>query len=231
MDIVAGTRNEAKIAELQRLVGDCARVVPPSADFQDFDPPENGRSFEENAVIKALAWSRHLQDAGKASLVIASDGGLWIYSLNGWDPLQTRRFAGPNATDLERAERLLDMAKTLEGRERMFWWEEAVAIANQGAIMGVWSAGSEQGFLATSVDPDLIDRQPGFWIPAIWLVPRKEMRPLATLSVAERRHVSSHWLRLREPVRLALVTFRESARFTSGQASKQRSGNRGSSSR
>lgn len=231
MDIVAGTRNRAKIAEMQRLVADSARIVAPPPELQDFDPDEHGQSFEENAVAKALAWSQRLHRAGMASLVIASDGGLWILSLAGWNPLLTRRFAGPSATDLERAERLLDMGAALKGIERMIFWEEAVAIANQGAIVGVWSAASEDGFLATTVDRELIDCQPGFWIPAIWLVPRKGMRPLATLSVAERRHVSGHWRQLRTPVRRALVTISQIPRSTPGQNLAERSKNHGSSTR
>jgi hypothetical protein len=51
----------------------------------------------------------------------------------------------------------------------------------------------------------LIEQQPGFWIPAVWLVPRFGNRPLAALTAAERRSIDDHWRKLQEPVRGALA--------------------------
>src|SRR5690349_23786563 len=126
MELVAGTHNRAKIAELQRLVGGAARVIPPP-DAGEIHVNESSDTFAENAAAKALAWSRRLHDAGMSSLVIASDGGLLIPGLANWDPLRTRRFAGQDATDQERAERLTEMAISLASNERAICWQEAVA--------------------------------------------------------------------------------------------------------
>src|SRR6478735_4741005 len=231
MEVVAGTRNTAKLTELQRLVGDAARTVPPPPEAGEIEVDERGETFEENAAAKALAWSRHLHDTGVASLVIASDGGLLISALANWNPLRSRRFAGPDATDQERAERLIEMSGSLAGDERTIYWQEAVAIADQSEVVGIWCAESAPGMLATSVDRKLIDRRPGFWIPAIWLVPQCGNRLLATLSDAERDQLDDHWQRLRAPVRQALVTMGRETRSNPGQINKERSENRGSSSR
>jgi len=206
LNIVAATRNQAKIVEFQRLVGHLATVVSVPVDFEFLAVDERGSSLEAIASEKAVTLSRQLQAANRPSLTIASDGGLLIPRLGAaWNPLITRRFAGEAASDLERAELLLNMAKSLDGTQREIGWREAVAIANHGRLVEVWSAESEPGLLASRVDGALIERQPGFWIPAIWLVPRFGNRPLASLTAAERQSIDDHWSKLQEPVRGALA--------------------------
>ena len=206
MNIVAATRNQAKIAEFQRLVGPLAVVAPFPSDFQVRLTDERGSSVEAIASEKAVAFSQQLQAADRLSLTIASDGGLLIPGLgSAWNPLTTRRFAGETASDLERAERLLEITESLGDSEREIGWREAVAVANHGQLVGVWSAESEPGLLASSVDRGLIERQPGFWIPTVWLVPRFGNRPLASLTEAERQSIDDHWRKLQEPVRGALA--------------------------
>src|SRR4029077_16623994 len=57
---------------------------------------ENGKTFEENALLKA----RHA--SGKAKLpALADDSGLEVDALDGRPGLHSARFAGPNATDEE----------------------------------------------------------------------------------------------------------------------------------
>ena len=207
MKVVAATSNPAKIAEFQRLIGALAIVdaVPP--DVQLIAPDEQGSAFEAIASDKAVSLSRQLQAADRSSLTIASDGGLLIPGLGvSWEPTRTRRFAGDAASDRDRAELLLKLADSLDGSEREIWWREAVAIANHGRLVGVWSAESEPGMLASSVDGTLTDRQPGFWIPAIWLVPGFGNRPLASLAAAERQSIDDHWHKLQDPVQGALAS-------------------------
>ncbi len=207
MKIVAATSNRAKFAEFQRLVGVLALVdaVPP-----DFQPPgveEPGNSFEEIACEKAVSLSRQLEATDRSSLTIASDGGLLVPGLqSAWNPLRTRRFAGDDASDIDRARLLLNLTELLDESQREIGWREAVAIANHGQLVGVWSAESEPGVLASSIDRELLDRQPGFWIPAVWLVPRFGNRPLASLTAAERQSIDDHWHKLQEPMREALAS-------------------------
>ena len=179
-------------------------AVPP--DFHTTVVEEQGNSFEEIASEKAISLSRQLEAADRSSLTIASDGGLLIPGLqSSWNPLRTRRFAGDAASDLDRAYRLLKLAESLDESQREIGWREAVAIANYGQLVGVWSAESEPGQLAAAVDSGLFDRQPGFWIPAIWLAPQFGNRPLASLTTAERHSIDDHWRKLQEPVRSALA--------------------------
>lgn len=209
--IIAATSNPAKLQELQRLTGELATVVPLSLNVNDpawaeMDD-ETGTTIEEIAASKATGWSRLLAARGLDSLTIASDGGLEIPALGAaWDPRRTRRFAGEGATDLERSERLLNLASGLSDDERVISWREAVAIADQGRLLGVWSASGPPGRLARTLRADLLERAPGFWVPALWEVPAFSFRRLAELTREERDRLGDHWSMLREPVHAALTS-------------------------
>lgn len=202
-EIIAATRNRAKLAEFQRLTGPDWRIVP-APDRQELIA-EDEITFEANAATKALALSR---EPGIDTLVVASDGGMLVPALGtNWNPLTTRRFAGPQATDLDRIRQLLQRAQHLQDDERTISWCEAVALAHRGTLIGVWSAESEPGMLATTFNAALLDLNPGFWMPVIWLVPRFGYRPLAVLTDTERARIEDHWYRLQAPVRRALREF------------------------
>jgi inosine/xanthosine triphosphate pyrophosphatase family protein len=204
--LIAATHNEAKLEALRRLIGDAAAVSalphdisPEDVELRDaLTAVEEGRSVEEIASAKAVAWSRVLV----GNLVIASDGGLSIPALGDtWDPTRPRRIAAEGATDLERAELLLARTSHLRGDERRISWQEAVAIARNGELLGLWSAESEPGYLATEADSDLIARSNGFWVDALWICPESHDRRLVELSQAERACRGDHWSRLKSQVR------------------------------
>jgi inosine/xanthosine triphosphate pyrophosphatase family protein len=208
--LIAATRNEAKLAELRWLVGETARVSPLPRDISIEDQEtrtalseaEEGSSVEEVAGAKAVAWSRILP----GELVIASDGGLLIPALgDAWDPARTRRFAGAEVTNYERARALLALASRLKGENRRISWREAVSIARDGELLGNWSAESEPGLLATDVDPDLVAAGRGFWIEAVWICPEAGGRRLARLNYEERARRVDHWSQLESPLRRFLV--------------------------
>jgi inosine/xanthosine triphosphate pyrophosphatase family protein len=150
--ITAATANPAKLRELQQLVGEFATVIRLPADLRDpavaGAPDEDGETVEQIARAKAVGWSRILSARALDSLTIASDGGLLIPALgDAWDPRFTRRFAGAAAADRDRCERLLDLTRRLTGDERAIAWQEAVAIADRGELVGVWSASGLPGRL------------------------------------------------------------------------------------
>ena len=92
-----GTTNPAKLERLGWLLEGLPieTVAPSSLGLSRFDPKETGATHEENARLKAEAWS---QAAGLPAL--ASDGGLVIPALgDDWLSLHTHRFAGEDADD------------------------------------------------------------------------------------------------------------------------------------
>ena len=65
-------------------------------------PPEDGRTFEENATAKAIYYSRLTH-----GIVLADDSGLEVDALNGAPGVLSARYAGPNAADEDNNDLLL----------------------------------------------------------------------------------------------------------------------------
>lgn len=87
--IVFASCNPKKAAEIQRMVHDCIKVVclkdiPEAADVPQAE--ENGKTFIENATIKARYWAEKLNMP-----VLAEDSGIEISALNGYPGVYTKR--------------------------------------------------------------------------------------------------------------------------------------------
>jgi len=106
MEIVVATNNEHKLKEIEAIFKnqnlDVKFVLPP----KEFNPEENGISFEENAYIKAKAANLLTH-----KYTLADDSGLCVKSLNGAPGLYSNRFAG---TQQEKIDKIL---KLLEGKD------------------------------------------------------------------------------------------------------------------
>ena len=155
---------------------------------------ETASTHDGNASLKAVVWSQAV-----GGLVIASDGGLLIPALGpSWQSVNTARFAGPDADDRARLERLLELMAPYSGEERQASWLEAVAVAQDGALLACWQARSGSGHLATTFDPQRI--VPGFWADTLWYMPDLGMT-LAELSEQQREQVvGEHWGQLKDEV-------------------------------
>ena len=188
--LIVATRNPAKVAAIRRIADPLA-VVSPLPDHVRV-PEEAGGDVGEVAAGKARAASVALP----GELVVASDGGLLIPALaDTWDPLRTRRFAGPETTDSRRADRLLALTDGLSGDERRIGWQEALAVARDGELLAAWQAEDAPGLLARDYDSALVEAG-GFWIPALWICPEFGARRLAGLTATERAARHDHWMRL-----------------------------------
>ena len=96
--IVLATRNENKVVEIERIIGDLVDTQM-MGDFVQVDIPECGRTLLENSLAKA-AFAFRL--CGQACL--ADDSGLFVECLNGEPGIYSARY-GKN--DAERIARLL----------------------------------------------------------------------------------------------------------------------------
>jgi XTP/dITP diphosphohydrolase len=97
--VVLATSNEAKLAELRRIVATAAPDVQVLglADAPRYpQPAETERSFAGNALLKARAC---LAATGLPAL--ADDSGLEVDVLNGMPGVRSARWAGPQAGDAE----------------------------------------------------------------------------------------------------------------------------------
>jgi XTP/dITP diphosphohydrolase len=97
--VVLATNNAHKLAELRRIVNQTAPDVEVLglADLPRYpEPAETGRTFAENALLKARAC---LAATGLPAL--ADDSGLEVEVLNGMPGVRSARWAGPQASDAD----------------------------------------------------------------------------------------------------------------------------------
>ena len=103
MDIVLATRNKKKIEEIKRIVEGMQISLLTLDDFPGCpEVKEDGVTFEENAVKKAIAIAKY---TGKCAL--ADDSGLEVYEMKGAPGTLSARYAGEAADDRKNIERLL----------------------------------------------------------------------------------------------------------------------------
>lgn len=125
--VVVASRNRAKAAEIAQILADegLGCEVVSLADFPDVSlPPETGRTFAENAVAKA----RHAA-AATGLPAIADDSGLEVDALDGRPGIYSARYAGDNAGDEERCQKLLEEMRDVPDDQRQARFVCAAAYA------------------------------------------------------------------------------------------------------
>jgi XTP/dITP diphosphohydrolase len=132
MKLIVATRNPHKAREIQRILGPTFEVQDLSAHVEIPEIRESGKSFEENAKLKAVAASRHLP-----GLVVADDSGLEVDALGGAPGIHSARYAGVNATGKEKINKLLgELAKLgAKDEERRARFRCVLVIARAGKIL------------------------------------------------------------------------------------------------
>ena len=114
--LLVATGSAHKLIELQRLFGDLPIDLVTLIDLGITDEaPEDGATFEENALQKARWYS-----AASGEWTLADDSGLEVAALNGAPGVYTRRYAGPNATDVQNYEKLLTETAGVADRSARF---------------------------------------------------------------------------------------------------------------
>jgi len=130
--LYCATTNPGKLREFRLAAERFGRGLVEFLPLPDLDriPPaqESGRSFEENAIQKALYYSRHAP-----GLVFADDSGLEALALGGAPGVNSARFAGPEATDEDNNRLLLEKLRGLEQRAARFVC--VVTVAQRGKLV------------------------------------------------------------------------------------------------
>ena len=93
---------------------------------------ENAPTFAENAAGKALYYSRSQEE-----LVFADDSGLVVPALGEAPGVHSARYAGVDATNSQRIEKLLTEMHTKTGKERAAYFVCAIALAQNGRALAV----------------------------------------------------------------------------------------------
>jgi len=150
MDLLLATRNVNKTREFAQILGAEFQVSNLSNLEKRSEIEETGRTFRENAILKALAVSLDRQLTDRRVIVVADDSGLEIDSLGGAPGIFSARYAGENATDEANINKLL--RELSEARERSARFRCVIALARDGKLLGTFEG---------AVDGTIIDHPRG----------------------------------------------------------------------
>jgi len=140
-------------------------------------PIEDGSTYEENAALKAVYYSRHASE-----LVFADDSGLEVAALGGAPGVHSARYAGPHATGSENNARLLRELTRKGDRQARF--VTAISLARLGTVLHT-SIGTAEGEILAEPRGSL-----GFGYDSLFLFPPMA-RTFAQIGEAEKFTVSA----------------------------------------
>jgi XTP/dITP diphosphohydrolase len=129
--LLFATRNSHKTRELGQLLGGDFQIRDLCSMANAPEIVESGSTFQENAVIKALAISRAFPD----ELVLADDSGLEVDALDGAPGVLSARYAEANASDHANVEKILSELKTVRARSRKAMFVCAFVLARNGELV------------------------------------------------------------------------------------------------
>jgi XTP/dITP diphosphohydrolase len=113
-EILVATRNPGKIREIQQALHLSPVKLRYLDEFSNVSPvDEVGRTYEENAVLKALQYS-----GATGVCAVADDSGLEVDALGGIPGVFSARFAGDHASDPTRINNLLAALAQHSNKER-----------------------------------------------------------------------------------------------------------------
>ena len=96
--LAVATTNRGKLREIAEMLKGLPFELVTLAEWPDVAAPEeNGRTFAENARLKALYYAAHTGE-----LTVAEDSGLEIDELGGAPGIESARFGGPHSSYAEK---------------------------------------------------------------------------------------------------------------------------------
>lgn len=141
--LVVATTNQGKVKEIRKLLAERYDEILSLKELDlPMDVEEDGTTFEENAVKKAVTVSRLVEGD-----VLADDSGLEVFALGGRPGVYSARYAGPDAGDEENNRHLLEEMQDKEDRRARFVC--CIVMANAGSVRYVaeGSISGEIGFV------------------------------------------------------------------------------------
>jgi len=159
--------NQGKLTEYRVLAAASAPSLPVElALLPGFDMlpafEENAPTFAENAAGKALHYSRH-----RDGLVFADDSGLVVPALDGAPGVHSARYAGPQATNSQRIEKLLDEMRDKTGSARVAYFVCAIALAEHVRAMAIVTDRGDGEILEAPRGSGGFGYDPVFYFPAL----------------------------------------------------------------
>ena len=183
-EIVIATKNPGKAREFAQLLAPKGITVKTLADFPPFEIVENGRTFEENATIKAQTAVDQL-----GLPVLADDSGLMVDALNGAPGVFSARYAGDHDDDANNAKLLRELAGVPEAKRTAHFHTTIVGLKPDGAKLV--TTGEVRGHILTAPQGNQ-----GFGYDPLFFVDELQTG-MATLTAEEKNAISHRGRALR----------------------------------
>ena len=133
IQLLVATRNKKKLSEIKEILKGINLELLSLDSYKNAPKVlENGKSFQENAIKKAIKLARF---TGK--LCLGEDSGLCVDALDGAPGIYSARFSGKDKNDLKNNLKLLKLLKRLPLRKRRAHYVCAVALADKDELLGV----------------------------------------------------------------------------------------------
>ena len=185
--IIFATKNKGKIKEINAILSDLGVNVISMEDAGiTVDVVEDGKSFEENAMKKAV---EIMEISGKITL--SDDSGLEIDAMNKEPGIYSARFMGEDTPYEERFEKILSNLDGLEDHERTARFVSCIVAAFPDGRRLI-SYDTVEGVIGWEVKG-----MNGFGYDPIFYVPEKG-RYMAQLSPEEKNQISHRGKALRK---------------------------------
>jgi len=177
--LLLATSNQDKIIEYKKLFSNLPCELVTMAEQGIYtDVEETGKTFEENATLKAVALAQESK-----LLTLADDSGLEVSALGGEPGVMSARYAGEGASDKDKVNYLLEKLKGVAWEKRIARFRTVIAIAFPDGKVELCS-GECKGFIALEpVGEEGFGYDPVFYLPDI-------DKTMAELSMAEKNRIS-----------------------------------------
>jgi XTP/dITP diphosphohydrolase len=185
---LVATHNSGKVEEFAAMLTDLRLTWLGLADVGvTLDVPETGRTFYENAVLKARGYA-----AESGLITLADDSGLEVDALNGRPGVHTGRYGGEGLTHAQRYQKLLSELLGVPWAERTARFRCVIVVARpDGALLGS-TEGVCEGLIAEGPAGN-----GGFGYDPVFYLPDRQ-QTLAQLDATDKNQISHRGQALRK---------------------------------
>ena len=129
--IVIASKNTKKAQEMQSILGDCGVEVLAVSELMPElqSPEETGKTFAENAELKALYFAAHT-----GLVCVADDSGLEVAALDGVPGVYSSRYAGEDGNDEANNTKLLAALKDVADADRGAQFRTVICVASPSGL-------------------------------------------------------------------------------------------------
>lgn len=128
MKLVLATSNKGKVREIKALCKDY-EVIPYSELIDEFEIVEDADTFKENALIKARAVFKAIDN--EDIIVLADDSGISVDVLDGAPGIYSARYGGKDANDKDNLYKLIEDIKEKGVESSPAHYTAAIAIVTK----------------------------------------------------------------------------------------------------